>query len=224
MEPLSRTEKEWGGMLAAEPGKDCLEAESLLALAERGRRAPNAERLYAHIAECPGCRQALKELKAIETMPLSAAKKPFRVLPWAVGLAGAAVLIFIAFQFADFGTANSSTPIAREKPAPVPTPAPNTVEVPRLSPSNPSQPEIGPTREPEYRKPETRRRRHRLPSRSRSAPVEAPALARPIETMDANVGWSREEISGEVLSPNAAMGEVISPNQVQGEVGTGRGG
>ncbi len=226
MEPLTQTERDWGTRLAPPRGEGCLDAETLLSIAQKGRQAPRAEAAFAHIAACPGCRTLLKELRALEKEAPAPAKPTWtwmRGLPWVAGLAAAALLLVVAFQVfgPSSGLRSSAEPIAKNKPDRATSPH---SESPRLDPTrllpvpepkSTSSPESRPIKETKS----PRQGRSAKPRRDAVPPV--PIVDRSVEMMDANVGWSRDELSGEVVGGNQATGEVVAPNQVQGEVGRG---
>lgn len=224
MEPLTRTEQRWGEQLAENPGPGCLEAGALLALAAKGRRAPNADVYLAHLASCPACRRALKELREVETMALPASPGKFnwpRLLPIAAAVGTASVLLLVALwaAFGSLGDGERPLPIVKEQPAPAPepVPTPNTVLPPAPKVAAPVENKLDEAKGTLAKRPRNRIRRVSTSPEKIDPP--APIAERPIETYDANSGWSRDEITGEVLGGNITTGEVTSPNLVQGEVG-----
>lgn len=228
MEPLSQTERDWGMQLAAERGPQCLEAEKLVALAEKGRRAPDAATLYAHIAACPGCRAALRELKQVEALRTSVAKAPAvkslgyfpRSLLWPVAAAAAILLLYFTYRTTLPSAQRSASPetMASKGRSPKPEPRSNAeIPPPEFITPAPAPKTVEPTPVPEKPAAKARPRKRSRPAPVRIA-VPDPVLERPVETMDANIGWSRGELAGEVVGENVATGEVVPPNMVQGEV------
>lgn len=118
MDELTPIERIWAeGMQGCTHG-ECLEAETLLELAERGRKAADYSVRMAHVAVCPVCRETLKMLSATELarprMQFALAWPTARYLV-AAGLAVTVLAVWLSMP-KGAGTVKSGADVAARPP------------------------------------------------------------------------------------------------------------
>jgi hypothetical protein len=233
-EDLMPIEQTWAeAMRGCAPG-DCLEAEALLELAEKGRRARSYSLRMGHVALCRTCRETLKLLQQTErARPTRRCLWPFAlpvaapVLGWSAALAAVALGLWL-LQSQSGGP--EPAPLAgHDRPMPAP-PAPGASNPLPLPPDEERGPLDLP--EPEESPAEAPRSPRRTPRRAapskEEAPEERPEAISPAPGSlyaDSAPGILEGEVldgalvlHGEVVAVPSLEGEVVPASTVGGEV------
>jgi hypothetical protein len=203
-------------MQGCAPGQ-CMEADALLELAERGKRSRDYSARMAHVAVCRNCRETFKMLQSVELA------KPKPVFGWLVqprtgfamvAVAAAALAIFFISQ-----SGAGPTGIKRDAPLAVKNGGavkPNGV-TPKEIVTPPKREEVAQNDNPTIQAPrwETpRKRKSRGGSHKPVTPVREPSLV-PEKSMFAE---SPGILEGEVVYTMVLEGEVTSGSTVEGQV------
>ncbi len=111
MDELTPIERSWMEGLRAPPAPACLEADAMIELAERGRRAHDYDSRMKHIAVCPVCRSTLKLLRQTEAIRPRARLVPeWMTVRIFVAVGAAAALVIAWFGFHGSTGLNRSAP------------------------------------------------------------------------------------------------------------------
>lgn len=218
-EDLMAIEKRWAeSMQGCAPG-ECLEADALLELAERGKRSRSYSERMAHIAICRSCRETFKLLQHVEVA------RPKPALGWlvqprigfALVAAAAAVLaiVFINQNGVQQNGARREAPVATTKTGGTENPIPTT----QKKFVTPNKQQVA-ARTESLKNPRVeipRKRKSRGGSRKPVTPEREP-LEVPKGSMYAESTGQPGILEGEVVYTMVLEGQVERGEVLQGEV------
>lgn len=133
---LSDIERRVGAELAARRSDGCLDGDELFLLHERGRRAPDYERLMDHVCVCATCRDILHALGEADAARPDRRRIAPRIPSWAFA-AGLVALVAAGVWLA---TRERGTPLAENSAPPVADVRPDDVPIPTPLPDTPTHP------------------------------------------------------------------------------------
>ncbi len=100
---LTAVEQSWRSAFQQAAKGDCLEADVLIELAKKGRRANDYEASMDHVALCPTCSETLRTLKSFEKIDPRSARREGAKWRWAWAVAVPVAAAGLAFYFASRG-------------------------------------------------------------------------------------------------------------------------